>query len=174
MYPAYSLDSSAERSFYLLPFSFLKYVRTGNTEMPHNQSKPNYIWILFSIRGAINAMGFLMCSLGSLTAFIFAMFVDFRMQAIYALSIPLLFAFVFYFVPETPAYLYSKNKIEVTSLSFIFLFILEMLYKMILLAAGWFIKWILQRSEGCAGIREICGAKEVWWVKEWIEFQWFL
>lgn len=52
-------------------------------------------------------------ALGSLVGFIVAMFLDFRMQAVSALSVPILFTFVFYFVPESPAILYQKNKIEV-------------------------------------------------------------
>lgn len=47
--------------------------------------------------------------------FIVAIFIDFRMQALCALSVPILFAFVFYFVPESPFSLYKKNKIEVTN-----------------------------------------------------------
>lgn len=67
----------------------------------------------FSVRGTVNAMGFLINSLGSLTGFIVAIWLDFRMQAVSALTVPILFAFVFYFVPESPVALYEKNAIEV-------------------------------------------------------------
>lgn len=62
----------------------------------------------------MNAMGFLINTLGSLIGFIVAIFLDSQLQAISALSIPILFAFVFYFVPESPFILYKKNKIEVS------------------------------------------------------------
>lgn len=68
---------------------------------------------MFSVRGTVNALGFLINSLGGLAGFIAAIFLDFRMQAFAALSVPLLFAFIFYFVPETPYYLYRRNQIEV-------------------------------------------------------------
>lgn len=62
----------------------------------------------------MNAMGFLVNSLGNLMGFIVALFLDFQMQALSAISIPILFAFVFYFVPESPFFLYKNNKIEVS------------------------------------------------------------
>lgn len=58
-------------------------------------------------------MGFLVNSLGGLAGFVVAIFLDFRMQAVCALLVPILFAFVFYFVPESPFILYKKNRIEV-------------------------------------------------------------
>ncbi|XP_055309204.1 facilitated trehalose transporter Tret1-like isoform X2 [Sitodiplosis mosellana] len=56
-------------------------------------------------------------SLGSLVGFTVAIFLDFQMQAVSALSVPILFAFVFYFVPESPMILYKKNEIELADMS---------------------------------------------------------
>lgn len=58
-------------------------------------------------------MGFVINSMGSLVGFIVAIYFDFRVQAVWALIIPILFVFVFYFVPESPVTLYNKNKVEV-------------------------------------------------------------
>lgn len=63
----------------------------------------------------MNAMGFFVNSLGSLVGFIVAIFMDFRMQAVTALSVPILFAFVFFFVPESPFILYKKAEIEASN-----------------------------------------------------------
>lgn len=72
-----------------------------------------YITPFISVRGTVNALGFLINSLGGLAGFIAAIFLDFRMQAVYAVSIPLLFAATFFFVPESPQFLYAKKRIEV-------------------------------------------------------------
>lgn len=63
----------------------------------------------------MNSLGFLMVSLGALVGFIAALSMDFRMQAVCALVIPIVFILVFYFVPESPVFLYRMNKIEVNS-----------------------------------------------------------
>lgn len=78
-------------------------------------SKTNSVNCNCSVRGVINIMGFLMTSLGNLIEFVIAMFMDFRMQAVCALSIPLIFVLSFSFVPESPEFLYKKHKVEVNS-----------------------------------------------------------
>lgn len=66
-----------------------------------------------SVRGTMSSFGFLTNSIGSLVAYCVAIYVDYRGQAMFGLIIPCLFAFVFYFVPESPVYLQKKNRIEV-------------------------------------------------------------
>lgn len=61
----------------------------------------------------MNALAFLVNSLGSVIAFCIALYLDYRWQAIVGLFIPCLFLFAFIFVPETPAYLQSKCRIVV-------------------------------------------------------------
>lgn len=84
----------------------------------------------YSVRGTVNALGFLINSLGGLAGFIAAIFLDFRMQAFSALSVPLLFAFVFYFVPESPHYLYGKNQMEVPVLTVIYYRIISLVFRL--------------------------------------------
>lgn len=63
-----------------------------------------------NVRGIVNSLGFLIVSFGSLSGFIVAIYLDFRMQAACALAIPLIFVSTFSFVPESPAYLSKKNR----------------------------------------------------------------
>lgn len=66
-----------------------------------------------SIRGQLNALCFVITTLGALAGFIVALFLDYRMQAICGLIVPIVFVFVFYFVPETPVYLQKVGKKQV-------------------------------------------------------------
>lgn len=74
----------------------------------------------YSVRGVINIVGFLMTSLGNLIEFVIAMFIDFRMQAVCALAIPLLFVLSISFVPESPEFLYKNHEIEVNIIKSLF------------------------------------------------------
>lgn len=59
-----------------------------------------------------------MIALGNLIGFATAIFMDFRMQAVCALLIPIIFVLSFSFVPETPVFLYKKQEIEVNAFRF--------------------------------------------------------
>lgn len=72
-----------------------------------------------SVRGLMNSMCFLANSIGSLIAFIFALNMDYQNQAICALFVPILFAFAFSFVPETPVFLQRINKTQVKMIQII-------------------------------------------------------
>lgn len=72
-----------------------------------------------TVRGSVNSLGFMIVSLGGLVGYIVANFVNASTQAVCALSIPIVFALVFSFVPESPEFLYRKNKIEVISSFFL-------------------------------------------------------
>lgn len=67
-----------------------------------------------NVRGLINALGFMITSLGTLFGFFIALYLDFRMQAACALAIPLIFVLTFIFVPESPVYLYKTNQTTVS------------------------------------------------------------
>lgn len=56
---------------------------------------------------------FLAATLGGLAGLVIALFLDYRMQAVCALIVPIIFMFVFLFVPETPAYLKKIGKNQV-------------------------------------------------------------
>lgn len=61
----------------------------------------------------MNSVCFTASNLGSLAGFVVALYADYRMQAVYALIVPILFLFVFYFVPETPAFLQKSGQNQV-------------------------------------------------------------
>lgn len=66
----------------------------------------------------MNALGFLIVSLGSLMGFIVAIYFDFRMQAACAIAIPIIFVSTFSFVPESPAFLLRNNRNGVSKFDF--------------------------------------------------------
>lgn len=111
MHHEYSVDLLVVHFSFRFRFSYRKYVQTGKIKIISITKRKYSSMNMVSVRGIVNAMGFFIGSLGSLIGFIIALYCDFRMQAVYALSVPVLFMLMFSFVPESPAYLYKKNKI---------------------------------------------------------------
>lgn len=73
----------------------------------------SFTFLLLSIRGELNSFIQIYCYSGILCGFIGGTYLSYVTNPLAMISLPLLFVCAFAFMPETPQYLLSVNKIDV-------------------------------------------------------------
>lgn len=73
------------------------------------------------IRGSLCASFTIVCNIGIFVEFVLAEYMDFRVAAVIIVILSLLFMCGFFFMPESPQFLVSKNRVEEAESAFKFL-----------------------------------------------------
>lgn len=74
-----------------------------------------------SIRGSLCSSFTVVCNIGIFVEFVLAEYIDFRLLAVATVILSVLFMLGFFFMPESPQFLVSKNRVEEAEAAFKFL-----------------------------------------------------